>query len=67
MNKEINISPVSRQVAAEQHQQYEISLNHNELDKMFASFISYIDATPNTIRTYRTSLRQWFNTCRSSI
>jgi integrase/recombinase XerC len=60
MNKEINISSVSRQMAAEQHQQYEISLNPNELDKMFASFISYIDATPNTIRTYRTSLRQWF-------
>ena len=25
------------------------------------SFINFIDASPNTIRTYKTSLKQWFN------
>lgn len=43
----------------------EISISsQNELfvaqDNYFEQFINFIDASPNTVRTYRTSLRQWF-------
>lgn len=38
--------------------------SQNELfvaqDSYFEQFINFIDASPNTVRTYRTSLRQWF-------
>ena len=38
--------------------------SQNELfvaqDNYFEQFINFIDASPNTVRTYRTSLRQWF-------
>ncbi|EFG54701.1 hypothetical protein C5L18_000363 [Lactobacillus amylolyticus] len=60
MNNEISITPVPRQDFKRQHDQYELSLNTADLDRMFANFISYIDASQNTVRTYKISLRQWF-------
>lgn len=38
----------------------QLSLNTANLDNMFQQFIIFIDGTPSTVRTYRTSLRQWF-------
>lgn len=35
-----------------------LRINQNDL---FDRFIKFIDASPNTVRTYRTSLKQWFN------
>lgn len=40
--------------------QYELDVSQSNIDKLFHRFIVFIDATPNTIRTYKTSLRQWF-------
>lgn len=35
-------------------------LKQNNLENLFNQFIIFIDATPNTVRTYRGSLKQWF-------
>ncbi|MFH4443318.1 tyrosine-type recombinase/integrase [Lactobacillus helveticus] len=40
--------------------QYELDTSASNLDKLFHRFVVFIDATPNTIRTYKTSLKQWF-------
>lgn len=40
--------------------QYELDVSQSNIDKLFHRFIVFIDATPNTIRTYKTSLKQWF-------
>lgn len=44
--------------------QYELDISQNNLDDLFHRFVIFIDATPNTIRTYKTSLRQWFKYMR---
>lgn len=38
----------------------QLVLKQNNLEDLFKQFIIFIDATPNTIRTYRGSLKQWF-------
>lgn len=38
----------------------QLDLSQNNLNNLFERFITFIDATPNTVRTYRASLRQWF-------
>lgn len=57
----IDIQPVPRQAANEL-----ATINNgvaftvdNQRD-YFAQFIAFIDATPNTLRTYHASLKQWF-------
>lgn len=37
------------------------TLDTSSLDDLFNRFVVFIDATPNTIRTYKTSLKQWFS------
>ena len=37
-----------------------LALDKNSLENMFNDFVKMIDATPNTVRTYSISLRQWF-------
>ena len=37
-----------------------LSLDKSDLEAMFDDFVKMIDATPNTVRTYSISLRQWF-------
>ena len=41
-----------------------LSLSEADIEDMFQSFIRFIDASPNTIRTYSISLQQWFNYLR---
>lgn len=41
-------------------QQQALSIINNDQENLLARFIAFIDATPNTVRTYTTSLRQWF-------
>ena len=38
----------------------QLIFQQNNLEDLFQQFIIFIDATPNTIRTYRGSLKQWF-------
>ena len=38
----------------------QLTFQQNNLEDLFQQFIIFIDATPNTIRTYRGSLKQWF-------
>lgn len=38
----------------------QLLFQQNNLEDLFQQFIIFIDATPNTIRTYRGSLKQWF-------
>lgn len=38
----------------------QLVLKQNNLENLFNQFVIFIDATPNTIRTYRGSLKQWF-------
>ena len=38
----------------------QLVLKQNNLEDLFKQFIVFIDATPNTVRTYRGSLKQWF-------
>ena len=38
----------------------QLVLKQNNLEDLFKQFIIFIDATPNTVRTYRGSLKQWF-------
>ena len=40
--------------------QYELNVSASNIDGLLHRFVVFIDATPNTARTYRTSLRQWF-------
>lgn len=37
-----------------------LALDKSSLETMFNDFVKMIDATPNTVRTYSISLRQWF-------
>lgn len=41
-------------------QQQALSVINGNQEDLLARFIAFIDATPNTVRTYTTSLRQWF-------
>lgn len=41
-------------------QQQVLSVINGNQEDLLARFIAFIDATPNTVRTYTTSLRQWF-------
>ena len=41
-------------------QNKQLIFQQNNLEDLFQQFIIFIDATPNTIRTYRGSLKQWF-------
>ena len=38
----------------------QLIFQQNNLEDLFQQFIIFIDATPNTIRTYHGSLKQWF-------
>ena len=38
----------------------QLVLKQNNLENLFNQFVIFIDATPNTVRTYRGSLKQWF-------
>lgn len=38
----------------------QLIFQQNKLEDLFKNFIVFIDASPNTIRTYRGSLKQWF-------
>lgn len=38
----------------------QLIFQQNKLEDLFKDFIVFIDASPNTIRTYRGSLKQWF-------
>ncbi len=38
----------------------QLIFQQNNLEDLFQQFIIFIDATPNTLRTYRGSLKQWF-------
>ena len=38
----------------------QLIFQQNNLEDLFQQFIIFIDATPNTVRTYRGSLKQWF-------
>lgn len=38
----------------------QLTFQQNKLEDLFKDFIVFIDASPNTIRTYRGSLKQWF-------
>lgn len=38
----------------------QLVLRQSNLENLFNQFVIFIDATPNTIRTYRGSLKQWF-------
>lgn len=38
----------------------QLTFQQNHLEDLFKQFIIFIDATPNTVRTYRGSLKQWF-------
>ena len=38
----------------------QLIFQQNNLEDLFKQFIIFIDASPNTIRTYRGSLKQWF-------
>ena len=38
----------------------QLIFQQNKLKDLFKNFIVFIDASPNTIRTYRGSLKQWF-------
>ena len=38
----------------------QLVLKQSNLEDLFEQFIIFIDASPNTIRTYRGSLKQWF-------
>ena len=38
----------------------QLIFQQNNLEALFQQFIIFIDATPNTVRTYRGSLKQWF-------
>lgn len=38
-----------------------IAISKNNQEQLFDRFIVFIDASPNTVRTYKASLRQWFN------
>ena len=38
----------------------QLVLKQSNLEDLFKQFIIFIDASPNTIRTYRGSLKQWF-------
>ena len=40
--------------------QYELNVSASNIDGLLHRFVVFIDATPNTTRTYKTSLRQWF-------
>lgn len=59
MDTRINIRPTIRQPSSITATK-ELSLSNDKLDSLFARFVAFIDATPNTVRTYKTSLRQWF-------
>lgn len=39
----------------------EIAFRRDNQQELFKRFIFFIDASPNTVRTYKASLRQWFN------
>ena len=39
---------------------HQLIFQQNNLEDLFQQFIIFIDATPNTVRTYRGSLKQWF-------
>ncbi|BAW87719.1 putative integrase (plasmid) [Limosilactobacillus fermentum] len=39
----------------------EIAFRKDNQQELFKRFIVFIDASPNTVRTYKASLRQWFN------
>lgn len=38
----------------------QLDFQHSNLDDLFDKFVIFIDGSPNTVRTYRTSLKQWF-------
>lgn len=38
----------------------EVSFPANRQEELFQRFVAFIDASPNTVRTYKASLRQWF-------
>lgn len=38
----------------------EIDFQKSNLNDLFEKFVIFIDGTPSTVRTYRTSLKQWF-------
>lgn len=39
---------------------YQIDFAKSKLEDLFKRFVVFIDGSPNTVRTYRTSLKQWF-------
>lgn len=39
---------------------HQLIFQQSKLENLFKQFIIFIDATPNTVRTYRGSLKQWF-------
>ena len=40
--------------------QNEIAFRKDNQQELFQRFVTFIDASPNTVRTYKASLRQWF-------
>ena len=40
--------------------QYELNASASNIDGLLHRFVVFIDATPSTTRTYKTSLRQWY-------
>ena len=44
----------------------QLVLKQNNLENLFNQFVIFIDATPNTVRTYRGSLKQWFRYLRQN-
>lgn len=39
---------------------YQLDFAKSKLEDLFKRFVVFIDGSPNTVRTYRTSLKQWF-------
>lgn len=39
---------------------YQLDFAKSKLEDLFARFVVFVDGAPNTVRTYRTSLKQWF-------
>ena len=54
--EKLNMNPNFQKIETTQ----QLVLKQSNLEDLFKQFIIFIDASPNTIRTYRGSLKQWF-------
>lgn len=64
-----NMQPIKPTIRRQQVNQTQnemmIPLDQDSLEDMFQSFVKFVDSSsPNTVRTYATSLKQWFKYLR---